>query len=157
MTETAEARAYNSGWSESRAVYERIEAAPYTVDKMREDIDKGELDYERAIATAAALEATKSAHERARSWVDENIRDTYAVKAPTSVDPVERPAHYTQGDVECIDAIKAQLTPDEYRGFLRGQVAKYGWRLGRKGSPLEDAMKAQWYIARLVRELGGGK
>lgn len=134
------------------------EDMPFSVEEMREATSElDDRDHARAVATAAALEATKTALERARFWIDSYVRDGHPWKAPTSVDSVERPAHYTQGDVECIDAIKAQLSPDEYRGFLRGQVAKYNWRLGRKGSALEDAMKAQWYLSRLVRELGGAK
>lgn len=62
-------------------------------------------------------------------------------------DPVLRPAHY-QGAIECIDAIRAQLSPDEWRGYLRGQVAKYNWRLGRKDSP--DAGKLLFYASLLA-------
>lgn len=69
-----------------------------------------------------------------------------------AVDPVTRPSHY-QGAIECIDAIRAQLPPGAYEGFLRGQVSKYMWRLGRKGPALDDARKALWYLERLKREL----
>ena len=31
-------------------------------------------------------------------------------------DNVNHPAHYTEGGVEYIEAIEAQLTPEEYRG-----------------------------------------
>jgi hypothetical protein len=61
-------------------------------------------------------------------------------------DLVERPAHY-QGDIECIDAIKAQLSDEEWRGYLRGQVAKYNWRLGRKDALDQDARKLRWYAS----------
>lgn len=61
-------------------------------------------------------------------------------------DLVERPAHY-QGDIECIDAIKAQLSDEEWRGYLRGQVAKYNWRLGRKDALDQDAKKLRWYAS----------
>jgi hypothetical protein len=62
-------------------------------------------------------------------------------------DPVNRPAHYNQGDVECIDAIRAQLSDEEWRGYLRGQVAKYNWRLGRKDALEQDARKLRWYAS----------
>lgn len=68
----------------------------------------------------------------------------------TPTDPVNNPAHYTAGKVECIDAIEAQLSPVEFVGYLRGQIAKYTWRLGRKDSALQDAQKSQWYMNRLV-------
>jgi hypothetical protein len=64
-------------------------------------------------------------------------------------DPVDRPAHY-QGDIECIDAIKAQLTEEQFIGYLRGQVAKYNWRIGRKGEAEHDAKKLLWYAKMLA-------
>ena len=36
--------------------------------------------------------------------------------------------HYRKGDIECIDAIKAALTAEEWRGFCKGNVIKYVWR-----------------------------
>ena len=68
-------------------------------------------------------------------------------------DPVNHPAHYTQGGIECIDAIEAAMTADEFVGFLRGQMIKYVWRLGRKGDGLEDVEKALWYGRRLADKL----
>ena len=65
-------------------------------------------------------------------------------------DVVERPAHYASTDIECIDAIRAQLTEDEWRGFLRGQVAKYNWRMGRKDATEQEAGKLLWYATWLA-------
>lgn len=65
-------------------------------------------------------------------------------------DPVERPSHYTQGGIECLDAIEAALTPDEFRGFLKGNAFKYLWREKHKGNALQDMKKAVFYINRLI-------
>lgn len=65
-------------------------------------------------------------------------------------DIVERPQHYAETDIECIDAIRAQLSEEEWRGFLRGQVAKYNWRLGRKCALEQDAGKLRWYATWLI-------
>lgn len=63
------------------------------------------------------------------------------------------PAHYTQDeDISCIDAIEAALTPEEFRGFLRGNVAKYWWRYPMKNG-VEDLLKAHWYLNRLIQTL----
>ena len=67
------------------------------------------------------------------------------------------PSHYTQGEVECIDAIKAALTPEEFKGFLRGNIIKYAWRCGLKDSPSQEMKKAEWYLTRLLKELENGK
>ena len=64
-------------------------------------------------------------------------------------DVVNHPAHYTEGSIECIEAIEAQLTPEEYKGYLKGNVAKYLWREKHKGGN-ESLRKAQWYLNRLV-------
>ena len=67
-------------------------------------------------------------------------------------DPVERPSHYTAGNIECIDAIKAATTQDEFEGFLRGNVLKYLWRCNLKSNKTEDLNKARWYLNRLIEE-----
>lgn len=72
-------------------------------------------------------------------------------------DAVSHPAHYTAGTIECIDAIEAALTPEEYRGYLKGQIFKYNWRLGRKDEPVQEAGKLLWYGERLRKFLGKGK
>ncbi len=68
-------------------------------------------------------------------------------------DQVNHPAHYTQGGIECIDAIESALGPDQFIGFLRGQVIKYQWRLGRKDASAQEAAKANWYGKRLEEYL----
>ena len=67
-------------------------------------------------------------------------------------DPIN-PDHYKQGDVECIEAIKAALGHDGFKAYCRGQVIKYIWRAEHKGTPIDDYRKAEWYVSRLVEEL----
>jgi len=64
-------------------------------------------------------------------------------------DPVEKPLHYAAGSVECIDAIEAQMTPEEFRGYLKGNVVKYLWRERKKGGK-ESLKKAKWYLNKLI-------
>lgn len=64
-------------------------------------------------------------------------------------DPVEKPVHYAAGSVECIDAIEAQMTPEEFRGYLKGNVVKYLWRERKKGGK-ESLKKARWYLNKLI-------
>lgn len=68
-------------------------------------------------------------------------------------DPVNHPDHYTQGDVECIDAIESALGAQGFIDFLRGQVIKYAWRMRHKGDALENGRKGAWYQSRLVGAL----
>ena len=64
-------------------------------------------------------------------------------------DPVEKPMHYAAGNVECIDAIEAQMTPEEFKGYLKGNVVKYLWRERKKGGK-ESLKKARWYLNKLI-------
>lgn len=65
-------------------------------------------------------------------------------------DNVNNPSHYTSGAIECIDAIRAALTPEEFRGYLKGNITKYIWRERLKGGA-EDIAKAAWYISELKK------
>jgi len=47
-------------------------------------------------------------------------------------------------EVECIDAIRAALTPEEWRGFLKGTVMRYVWRERQKGGEA-DCLKSLYY------------
>jgi hypothetical protein len=74
-----------------------------------------------------------------------------SVKVP---DPVNSPNHYLAGSIECIDAIEASASSaDAFRGYCKGNVQKYLWRMEHKGKPKEDAMKAQWYLNKLISKL----
>ena len=64
-------------------------------------------------------------------------------------DQVNHPSHYTSGGIECIDAIQASMTQDEFRGMLKGNAMKYLWRYRLKGKPVQDLEKAAWYLQRL--------
>ena len=78
-------------------------------------------------------------------WKDERIEDD----GSDQVDSVNHPPHYRQGGIECIDAIRAALTDEEFRGYCKGNVLKYVWRERHKGGT-ESLKKAQWYMGRLT-------
>ena len=67
-------------------------------------------------------------------------------------DPVNNPLHYNQGLIECIDAIRAMLSHEEFIGYLRGNSLKYRWRFRYKNG-VQDLEKAEWYEKRLKEEL----
>lgn len=57
---------------------------------------------------------------------------------------IDDPDRYAGSGIECIDAIRAALTPEEFRGFCKGNVIKYAWRESRKGGD-DDLVKAADY------------
>lgn len=62
-------------------------------------------------------------------------------------DPVNHPSHYTQGKVECIDAMEQTLGTEVVKGFCLGNCFKYLWRHEDKNGQ-EDVSKAVWYFNR---------
>jgi hypothetical protein len=82
------------------------------------------------------------------------ISESSSVPLDTSVltqDVVEHPAHYTQGEVECIDALKSALGQEGFKAYCRGACLKYLWRTEHKNG-VEDLLKCQWYLNRLIEE-----
>lgn len=70
------------------------------------------------------------------------------LQVPKEVDMVNNPPHYTVGGIETIDFIKAKLTTDEYKGFLKGTILAYASRVGHKEGT-DDAGKIGWYAKKL--------
>lgn len=64
-------------------------------------------------------------------------------------DPVNHPNHYTRTKPETIDMIEAILTPEEFRGYCKGNMIKYRDRAGHKDNAQQDYDKAKWYYMKL--------
>ncbi len=68
-------------------------------------------------------------------------------------DRVNHPSHYTQGNIECIDAIaEATCKLKGEFAICTGNVIKYLWRWHSKNG-VEDLKKARWYLDRLIAKL----
>ena len=65
-------------------------------------------------------------------------------------DPVNHPSHYAGGGIECIDAIEASMSAEEFQGYCKGNLIKYTWRYRDKGG-VQDLRKANWYLDRLIK------
>ena len=62
-------------------------------------------------------------------------------------DPVSKPAHYADSDIECIDAMCAAFGRFNVAKYARINAFKYLWRAAEKHtSPEEDTKKAIWYL-----------
>ena len=60
-------------------------------------------------------------------------------------DPVSHPSHYTQGDIECIQAMEAAYGKEATAHFCICNAFKYLWRTEHKNG-IEDIDKAIWYL-----------
>ena len=71
-------------------------------------------------------------------------------------DMVNKPPHYNQGSVECIDAMESMLSKEEFIGYLRGNSFKYRWWCrGKHKNGQQDLDKAKWYEQKLEEVLNG--
>ena len=82
------------------------------------------------------------AYDHVYKNMDENVPDM-----------VNHPQHYTQGGIECIDALKAATVGKRgIEAVCVANVIKYLWRYEKKNG-IEDIRKAKFYIERLLKEL----
>lgn len=85
--------------------------------------------------------------------LDWSVRDfpgTIVVPPPFQKDMVNSPAHYTQGNIECIEAIAEVVKNlDGMEAMCTGNAIKYLWRWKHKNG-VEDLKKAVWYIQRMI-------
>lgn len=82
--------------------------------------------------------------------LEEYFKGLTKVTMADDKDMVNSPAHYTQGDIECIDAI-AQVVKDldGMDAMCTGNAIKYLWRWKHKNG-VEDLKKAVWYLQRMI-------
>jgi hypothetical protein len=60
------------------------------------------------------------------------------------------PAHYQQGEIQCIEALEsATIGKTGIESVCTANVIKYLWRYEAKGG-LEDVKKARWYLEHLI-------
>ena len=60
-------------------------------------------------------------------------------------DPVNSPRHYTQGDIECIDAMVEAFGAHQTAIYCKLNAFKYIWRADLKKNN-QDLQKAIWYL-----------
>lgn len=67
-------------------------------------------------------------------------------------DNVNHPSHYTQGGIECLDAIEASMPAEGFQDYCKGNILKYIWRYRWKNGA-EDLKKAQFYLDRMIKSV----
>ena len=59
---------------------------------------------------------------------------------------IEHPRHYTQGEVECIDAMVSAFGEEAVRDYCQLNAFKYVWRAKEKDSVESNTRKAIWFL-----------
>lgn len=93
--------------------------------------------------------------KRERKYPEDNWRFIFLEKlAPYTL--VNNNTHYDTLH-QPIETMQANMTPEAFRGYLRGNIIKYTCRMGRKDgeAELKEAKKIQDYAKWLVESLEG--
>jgi hypothetical protein len=72
-------------------------------------------------------------------------------------DLINNPNHYHKGGIDIYEIMQVKLTPEEYRGFCKGNIMKYLFRCDLKGNTVQDLEKADFNLKRLIESYKGEK
>ena len=92
----------------------------------------------------------KNLNRRSKEKIEKEVVEKHSEDAKP--DPVNRPAHYTSGGIDCIDAMQAAFGDEAVKDFCLCNAFKYLWRHRNKNG-VEDLKKARWYLNRLIEEV----
>ena len=97
-------------------------------------------EYTGANITEESLDFEPKEEEVLRGITAESLNFEEAPKS----DAVNHPSHYNRYSREVIESIKGLCTPDEFRGYLKGNIIKYSARYSGKDG-LQDIDKLAKY------------
>lgn len=119
--------------------------------------DGGYLDFK--LNAENAIERKEITLSELRAMVDQDQDEPFLTPECTlnyqnaEKDNVNHPSHYTQGKVECIDALEsATIGKSGIEAVCVANVIKYLWRYEEKNGA-EDVKKAKFYLNRLLDTL----
>lgn len=129
---------YAGSAQHSRVVWQRDQDEPFLTPECTLNDQYAEIEQVRQVEIHGTVEAKP----------DFNFGAAQSIK-----DNVNHPSHYTQGKVECIDALEsATIGKSGIEAVCVANVIKYLWRYEEKNG-LEDVKKAQFYLNRLLATL----
>lgn len=130
---------------EQTAILMGYEAIEDDTHDIREVVEENSEDAKPKRRTLGASNPTDDMTEYVEKYLE-------AVKP----DPVNHPAHYTSGGIECIDAMQAVFGVEVVKDFCLCNAFKYLWRHRNKNG-VEDLKKCRWYLNRLIAKMEADK
>lgn len=91
------------------------------------------------------IEEVKSNNEDLKAVEENNSEEVITNIEEVINDNVSHPSHYTQGSIECIDAMLSAYGVEVVMHFCQCNAFKYLWRFTHKNK-VEDLDKSLWYI-----------
>ena len=123
---------------QSLAYYDDEALSPSYSDAVKAGMTFAE--YTGANITEESLDFEPKEEEVLRGITAESLNFEEAPKS----DAVNHPSHYNRYSREVIESIKGLCTPDEFRGYLKGNIIKYSARYSGKDG-LQDIDKLAKY------------
>nr|DAW75690.1 MAG TPA: nucelotide kinase [Caudoviricetes sp.] len=71
-------------------------------------------------------------------------------------DTTVNPSYYNHSAHQPIETMEANMSVQQFVGYLRGNIIKYACRMGKKETALKDARKLAQYASWLEKVLSGG-
>jgi hypothetical protein len=106
-------------------------------------------DMDDGMDLCTQLTGTKDCWENEIKWMK---KTDFKDQLPGVSADMINPDHYKVGGMETIDYLKAKLSSEEYKGYLKGNALKYLSRSNFKHEdPAEDYKKALWYVTKLTQ------
>ena len=106
---------------------------------------KNREEYPCSRCTNTALAGTREYSLSKLLW-----EANHGIEHKAENDAVFHPSHYTQGGIECIDAMESAFGADELAVYCKIAAFKYIWRCEHKNG-LEDVKKAVWYLNKYLK------
>lgn len=157
---------YEENCPEALADYDEVEgidpnfkSGPWTSPENWQGITSFGADLTQSLKEAFEMneggptEPLREAWEQYESLLVDTPEQHYTPKDIKPMDNVKHPNHYNQdGEVECIDAIKASLGTDGFTAYCKGNCMKYLWRYKYKNG-VEDLEKAKVYLEWMIETM----
>lgn len=93
--------------------------------------------------------------EHEMELVADKAEPEYSLPSSDEGTKVMSPNQHYETAVQPIEFMQANMAPEEFVGFLKGNIIKYAGRCGRKDAPLKEAKKIKQYAGWLVEALEG--
>lgn len=77
------------------------------------------------------------------------MKECAEYKALAATNDNINPSHYQKYPLQMIENMQNSMTPDEFKGYLKGNIMKYISRYQDKNG-VEDLKKAEWYLNKLI-------
>lgn len=142
------------GCKDCKTLENQENAAKANKAKFEEFQAKGGIDLGQNYEPIEAIQGTYE--PEGMLFMKDNAAHAFDFGVPEAEDLINKPNHYHKGGFDIYEIMQAKMTPEEYRGFCKGNVLKYLLREDQKGG-VNDIKKLRFNADRLIENMEGKK